>query len=518
MTTDLRATGEIPRLPTGIPGFDVIAGGGLPVNRATLVAGTAGSGKTIFAAQFLAAGVREHGESGVFVSFEDAADDIRRNVASFGWDIPAWEQDGRWTFVDATPVADEPPTVVGPYDLGGLVARVHHAVKKSGATRVVLDSLNALFVQHADTSMLRAELYRLTTGLKRLGVTVVFTGERTEDYGDVTRFGIEEFVADNVIILRNVLADERRRRTMEILKFRGAHHERGEVPFTIQERGILVIPLTAQELTQTSSTTRITSGVAELDRMCDGGFFRDSIILCSGATGTGKTLLVTEFLEGGIREGERCLLFAFEESRDQLYRNAAAWGMDFAAAEEKGLLQVVNTYPHAMPMEDHLVRMRRTVEEFQPQRVAVDSLSALERVFTLRSFREFVISFTSFLKAKETAGLFTSTTPNLLGGGSVTEKHISTLTDSIILLRYVESNGQVRRSIAVLKMRGSRHDHDIREYTIDGDGMHIGGVFRGVNGILSGVHSPVPEDDGRDQRSSGDAAEDEREAAEQQEG
>jgi circadian clock protein KaiC len=500
--------GEIPRMPAGIPGFDHIAGGGLPQQRATLVAGTAGSGKTIFAVQFLAAGIRDFGEAGVFVSFEDSAADIRRNVVSFGWDIAAWEQDGRWTFVDATPVADEETTVIGPYDLGGLVARVEHAVRRCGAKRVALDSLNALFVQHADTSMLRAELYRLTTALKRMGVTVVFTGERVDDYGDVTRFGIEEFVADNVIILRNVLADERRRRTLEILKFRGARHERGEVPFTIQEHGMFVIPLTAQLLTQSSSTARITSGIAELDRMCDGGFFRDSIILASGATGAGKTLLVTQFLEGGIRQGERCLLFAFEESRDQLYRNASAWGMDFAAAEAQGLLKVVNTYPHAMPMEDHLVRMRQTVEEFKPQRVAVDSLSALERVFTLRSFREFVISFTSFLKQGQVAGLFTSTTPNLLGGGSVTEKHISTLTDSIILLRYVEVNGHVRRGLTVLKMRGSRHDHDIHEYTIDGQGMHIGGVFRGVGGILAGLHA-VNDEDERDPRSSGDAAEQE---------
>jgi circadian clock protein KaiC len=508
---------EIPRLPTGIPGFDMIAGGGLPTQRATLIAGTAGSGKTIFAAQFLAGGITEHGEAGVFVSFEDSTEDISRNVASFGWDIPQWVKDGRWTFVDATPVAEEPSTIIGAYDLGGLVARVAHAVRKTGAKRVALDSLNALFVQHTDQNMLRAELYRLTSSLKKMGVTVVFTGERVEDYGDVTRFGIEEFVADNVVILRNVLADERRRRTVEILKFRGAHHERGEVPFTIQEHGMLVIPLTAQQLTQSSSSTRIPSGVKELDAMCGGGFFRDSIILCSGATGAGKTLLVTQFLEGGIREGERCLLFAFEESRDQLYRNAQAWGMDFEAAEQAGLLKVVNTYPHAMPMEDHLVRMRRMVDEFKPQRVAVDSLSALERVFTLRSFREFVISFTSFLKSNQVAGLLTSTTPNLLGGGSVTEKHISTLTDSIILLRYVEVNGQVRRSIAVLKMRGSRHDHDIHEYTIDGRGMHIGAVFRGVSGILSGLHSPLGDDGSdRDARSSGDAtadeAEDEREA------
>ncbi|HYD53872.1 MAG TPA: circadian clock protein KaiC [Gemmatimonadaceae bacterium] len=477
----------VPKLPTAIPGFDLIANGGLPEHRSTLVAGTAGSAKTVFATHYLAAGIMERGEAGVFVTFEDTPDAIRSNMRGFGWDIAAWEQQGKWAFVDASPQVDGPPPVVGDYDIGAMLPRVEHAVRRVGAKRIALDSLNALFLQFPDPSVLRGELYRLSALLKRLGVTVVFTGERTEDYGDVTRFGIEEFVADNVVILRNLLADERRRRTIEILKLRGAPHQRGEVPFTITPRGIVVIPLTAQELTQSSSTVRVSSGVPALDAMCGGGFFRDSITLVSGATGTGKTLLVTQFLGGGKRRtDERSLLFAFEESRDQLLRNAAAWGLDFETMEKRGRLRIVNTYPHAMPMEDHLVRMRDIIAEFRPTRVALDSLSALERVFSLRSFREFVISLTSELKRDEITGLFTSTTPNLLGGGSVTEKHISTLTDAIILLRYVETFGSMRRSIAVLKMRGSAHDHDIHEYTIEADGMRIGAPFRGVTGILSG--------------------------------
>jgi circadian clock protein KaiC len=472
---------------TGIPGFDLIAEGGLPRQRATLIAGTAGSAKTVFATQFLAAGIEQANETGVFVTFEDGAADIRRNMLGFGWDIARWEKEGKWAFVDASPVPDEPTPVVGAFDLSGLLARIEHAVKKVKARRVSLDSLNALFVQFPEHQLLRAEMFRITTSLKRLGVTVVFTGERTEDYGEVTRFGIEEFVADNVVILRNLLENERRRRTVEILKMRGAPHQRGEFPFTISARdGIIVIPLSGMELTQSSSTVRVTSGLEELDRMCGGGFFRDSIVLASGATGTGKTLLVTQFLAGGYEAGERCLLFAFEESRDQLFRNAAAWGIDFERMERDGRLKVVNRYPHAMAMEDHLVEMMQTIDDFEPNRVAVDSLSALERVASLRSFREFVISLTSYLKKKETAGLFTSTTPSLLGGGSVTEKHISTLTDSIVLLRYVESFGRMLRSLVVLKMRGSHHDSDIRQYTIDGEGMHIGEPFRGVSGIHSG--------------------------------
>jgi len=477
----------VPKTLTGIAGFDSISEGGLPRERATLVAGTAGSAKTIFAVNYLAAGISQAGENGVFVTFEDSVADVRRNMQGFGWDIAQWEKEGKWAFVDAAPDADGPIAVVGDYDLGGLLARIQHAVRKVNAKRVSLDSLNALFVQFKEHAMLRAELFRITSVLKKMGITVLFTGERTEEYGAVTRYGIEEFVADNVVILRNILDEERRRRTVEILKMRGTSHQRGEFPFTITSReGIVVIPLSQIELTQSSSTVRITSGVKELDKMCGGGFFRDSVILASGASGTGKTLLVTQFMSGGFKAKERSLLFAFEESKDQLFRNAAAWGMDFEAMEKKERLMVVNRYPHSMAMEDHLVEMTEIIDDFKPNRVAVDSLSALERVSSLRGFREFVIALTSTLKKRETAGLFTSTSPSLLGGTSVTEKHISTITDSIILLRYVEAFGSMRRALVVLKMRGSHHDADIREYTIDGEGMHIGQPLREVSGVLSG--------------------------------
>lgn len=487
MSDDTAAPRGIEKLATGIPGFDLIAHGGLPARRSTLIAGTAGSGKTVFATHFLAAGVlADEPEAAVFVTFEDRPEDIRRNMASFGWDIARWEREGRWRFVDAAMGPEDPIPAVGQYDFGALLARVEHAVRAVGARRVSLDSLNALFARFPNPDVLRGELFRLATGLKQMGVTLVFTGERDDDYGPSTARGIEEFVADNVVLLRNVLSEEKRRRTVEILKLRGAEHQRGEVPFTITAAGIVVIPLTALRLTQHSTTQRVTSGIAELDAMCDGGFFRDSIVLVSGATGTGKTLMVTQFLAGGAAAGERCLLFAFEESREQLVRNAAAWGLDFEGLERDGKLRVVNQYPHALPLEDHFVRMRDTIEEFRPHRVAFDSLSALERMFAPRAFREFVIGFTSLLKARGIVGLFTSTTPELLGGGGVTEKHISTLTDSIILLRYVEAYGEMLRSVTVLKLRGSRHDPDIRRYTIDGQGFHIGAPFREVSGILSG--------------------------------
>jgi len=478
---------SIKKLPTHIQGFDLISRGGLPKSRTTLISGTAGSAKTVFASQFLAKGIETAGENGVFVTFEESPQDISRNVASLGWNIDAWEREGKWAFVDASPQPGDKAIVTGEFDLGALLSRIEHAVRKVNAKRVALDSLGAVFTQFADSAIVRGELFRISSAIKQLGVTAVLTAERTDEYGDIARFGVEEFVADNVIILRNVLEAEKRRRTVEILKFRGTTHQKGEYPFTIVPgEGIIIIPLSAIQLKQKSSYVRITSGSDELDKMCGGGFFRDSIVLVSGATGTGKTLMVTGFMAGGAAKGERCLLFAFEESREQLFRNATGWGIDYEKMEADGNLKVVAMYPEVAGLEDHLIMMKNVIDEYQPNRIAVDSLSALERVSTMKGFREFVISLTSLIKHKETAGLFTSTTPTLLGGTSITEAHISTITDSIILLRYVEMFGEMRRGLTVLKMRGSMHDKDIREFTIDAGGMHIGKPFKQVSGILSG--------------------------------
>ncbi len=315
------------KTPTGIPGFDFIADGGLPMGRTVLVAGTAGSGKTIFATQFLAAGIHRGDDNGVFVTFEEQPAEIRRNMRSFGWPIADWETQRKWGFVDASPEPHYETAIIGDFDFGALLARIEHAVRSIGAKRVVLDSIGAIFSQFPDPTRVRYELFRIASALKQMQVTAVMTAERTEDYGEIARHGVEEFVADNVIILRNVLEDEKRRRTIEILKFRGTTHRKGEYPFTVMPTdGIIVIPLSAMELKQRSGDTRVTSGSAELDRMCGGGLFRDSIILVSGATGTGKTLMVTHFIQGGTAAGERCLLLAYEESREQLGRNASRLG------------------------------------------------------------------------------------------------------------------------------------------------------------------------------------------------
>ena len=487
---------NIQKLKTGIPGFDLISEGGLPIGRTTLVVGSAGCGKTVFSCQFLIEGIKR-GETGVYVTFEESPTNIRKNMRGFGWDIAKLEEEGKWYFVDASPEPGKNAYISGDYDLSPLLARIQYAIDKVKATRVSMDSLGAIFSYIPDKAQIRDDLFIIVSALRDVNSTAILTSERNQEYGSISAHGVEEYVADNVIILRNVLIEEKRRRTLEILKYRGSSHQQGEFPFTIlTDRGFVTIPLSAMASEdRDSSTIRISSGNLELDEMCGGGFYRDSIILASGATGTGKTLLSTQFISAGIQNNERCIYFAFEENRHQLMRNARGWGMDYTQAEKEGMLKILFRYPESTRLENHLIRMQEAIQEFKPHRVVIDSLTALEKVATFNGFREFIASLNATVRGQGMTGLYTATAPTLLGGSSVTESHISTSTDSIILLRYVEVYGEVKRGLAVIKMRGSKHDKQIREFIIDDKGMHIGKSFRNVIGILSGNPTYVDQDE-----------------------
>jgi circadian clock protein KaiC len=480
-------TRGVQRLEVGIPGFDVIAGGGIPAARSTLIAGTAGSGKTLLGVQYLVSGIERYGQSGVLVTFDEPAAEIARNVANLGWDLQRYRQEGTLAMVDIAPVPGEEVVEAGSFDFQGFLARVEHAVRQTGATRLVFDSLTGIFPQFADRNLVRRELHHVTSRLRDLGVTSLMTAEREDEYGPVARYGVEEFVTDNVVILRHPLSHERRRRTIEILKFRGAAHRKGEFPFSIDERaGITVIPLAQTGLKTRALTDRTSIGKPNVDEMCGGGIFRDSIVLVSGATGTGKTMMVTEFLAAGLRAGERGLFYSFEESRPQILRNAASWGVDFGDAEREGMLRIDSRYPERTGLEDLLVEMRHQIEEFAPSRLAIDSLSVLDRVSSGAAFREFVVGMTSLIKEYELVAMCTNTTG--VGGGTQSPglTQVSTITDTIILLRYVELAASVRRCLTILKMRGSAHDKTIREYTIGDRGMEMGGPLPNATGILAG--------------------------------
>ncbi|MEN9245290.1 MAG: circadian clock protein KaiC [Thermostichales cyanobacterium SRBZ-1_bins_19] len=270
---------------------------------------------------------------------------------------------------------------------------------------------------------------------------------------------------------------------------------KGEYPFTMTADGISIFPLGAMQLTQRSSNVRVSSGIAALDRMCGGGFFKDSIILATGATGTGKTSLVSNFIAEGCRQGERCILFAYEESRAQLSRNAHSWGIDLESMEKQGLLKIICAYPESAGLEDHLQLIKSEIMSYKPSRIAIDSLSALARGVSPNAFRQFVIGVTGFAKQEEITGFFTNTTDQFMGSQSITESHISTITDTIILLQYVEIRGRMSRALNVFKMRGSWHDNGICEYLMSSNGIEIKDSFRGYERIISGSPTRITVDE-----------------------
>ncbi|MGF1578690.1 MAG: circadian clock protein KaiC [Gemmataceae bacterium] len=483
----------LPRIETGVEGFEHISIGGLVKGRTTLVVGTSGSGKTLFSLELLYRSVIQYNRPGIFVTFEELPEDIVANVARMGWELNKLIAEKRVVILDASP-QEELIGEIGPYDLSGIIAQIKDAISEIGAQFVVLDSLGGLFEQFGNPTAIRREVFRIVRTLRKNKVTSVVTAERLEEYGPLSRLGIEEFVSDCVVVLRQILVEERVRRTIQVHKLRGDIHRPNEFPFTISDHGIVINPLSGAELDQASSLERISFGTLELDEMAGGGLFRDSVILVSGPTGGGKTLMCSTFAAEGCRNGERVLFLGFEESTPQLIRNATSWGVDFQGWVAQGLLRLSCRYPESFGLETHLYAIRKEIEVFQPDRLVIDSVSALERIGHTRNFREFVISLTSYVKKQQICSLFTCTSPRISGGDSITETHISTITDAIILLRYVEVKASLRRAIVIIKMRGSQHDKNVREFTIDDRGLHIKEPFENVPNILLGLPSSFTEE------------------------
>ncbi|NYH93580.1 circadian clock protein KaiC [Actinopolymorpha rutila] len=465
------------KVPTGINGFDPIALGGLPSGRCTLVTGSTGTGKTLFAMEFLARGVAKYGTPGVFVTFEEPPADLRRNATSLGFPIEQWEAEGKWRFVDASVDTSQESTTTGYYNYAALVSRIESAVNTINAERVCIDSIGAVLARYPNVASVRAELFRFVSHLKELGVTSVVTAERLQEYNGVSKLGVEEFVLDNVIVLRNVLRGERRRRTVEIVKFRGAPHRTGEWLFTIDPiDGLVIIPLAFLRPGTHASTERVSTGNPGLDRMCGGGIYRDSIVMLTGPTGSGKTLTGLKFTQAAFDAGERCLLYTFDETLEQLSRSAMGWGLDLAAMQQTGRLRVVSSYPETASIEDHFLNVRREIETFQPRRVVIDTLSALERIVAPRGLLDFVLALSALLREGQISSLYTSA-PTGRFTSSLTPaiaSEIASLIDTTITLRYVVRAGNMHRVIAILQHRGSGHDTAIRQVAIDDDGMHIG--------------------------------------------
>jgi circadian clock protein KaiC len=463
------------KAPTGIQGFDEVTGGGLPKGRVTLVCGSAGCGKSLFAMEFLVHGAVQYGEPGVCMDFEETEAKLKANVASLGFDLRELAKRKK-LLVDFVSVERNQIAETGEYNLDGLFIRLAHAVKAIKAKRVVLDSIEALFSGLVDSTILRAELRRLFHWLEEHKLTAVVTGEAGEHA--LTRHGLEEYIADCVIALDHRVTEQISTRRLRVVKYRGTSHGTDEYPFLIDRDGISVVPITSLELGHKASAERISTGIPALDDMMEGkGFFRGSSVLVSGSSGTGKSSLAASFTRAACARGEVCLYFAFEESPSQILRNMRSVGINLEPWVKKGVLHFHAMRPTSIGLEGHLAIVHKLIEKFRPKVVVIDPITNLVSASGTYSIKSMLMRLVDFLKVQQISSMFT----NLTFSGDPQERTaaaVSSLMDTWIVLRDSKPNGRPRRELYVLKSRGMAHSREPRELIVSERGIELGKVLR----------------------------------------
>ena len=467
----------LPKTPTGIDGLDEVTGGGLPKGRTTLVCGSAGCGKTLLAMEFLVHGALQFGEPGVCMEFEEAPDKLMANVLGMGLDLSELIKRKK-LMVDHVRVERNEIEETGEYNLEGLFIRLGHAVDAIKAKRVVLDSIETLFAGLSNAAVLRAELRRLFRWLDDRNLTAIVTGERGTN-GTLTRHGLEEYLADCVILLDHRVNEQISTRRLRVVKYRGSPHGTDEYPYMIDDDGISVLPITSLALAHKAPAGRVSTGVSGLDEMLGGkGFYRGSSVLVSGTAGTGKSSVAARFASATCARGESCLYFAFEESPSQIIRNMRSVGVDLEPWVDKGLLHFHAVRPTSTGLEGHLVGMQKLVRKLRPDVVVVDPITSIVSVSGIYGVKSMLTRLVDFLKVQGITSIFT----NLTFGSKReerTEEGISSLMDTWIVLWDGERDGQRTRGLYVVKSRGMAHSRELRELVVSRKGVELGNVMTG---------------------------------------
>ena len=481
---------QLEKAPTGILGFDEISGGGLPRGRCTLVSVSSGSGKTIFGLEFLVKGALQYGEPGVWLSFEESSLNLSKDVSSLGFNLQELVTN-KLLVMDSCRINRAEVITIGAFDLEGLFLRLEHAIQSIGAKRVVIDPIETLLSTFGNTPIVRGELLHLCDWLNERGLTSVVIGERGRQ-GELTRFGVEEYVSDCVILLDQRVEHEVGTRRLRVVKYRGSAHGTNEFPFTITSKGFVVLPITSVKLTYSAGNERISTGLADLDQMLGGGLYRHSSVLISGHTGTGKTTLIAKFLCEAARRGERCLFVSSEESPIQLVRDMTSVAIDLQQWIDRGLLRIWSERATSQGMEERLVRLEHLIEEFQPRMVALDTIRTMGQVAQSLAVNTTIVRTLDLLRSRGITALMSILThPDIEQGGVV---GISEIIDTWMLVKNVEADGENNRLLMIVKSRGTAHSNQVREFRLTSEGPALVEVVIGPTGVLTGSSRQAYED------------------------
>jgi len=475
---------QLPRVATGNPGLDEVLFGGLPKGRTTLFSGGPGCGKSILGLEFLVRGALA-GHPGILVPFEEHIDAVRANALTLGWDLAALEKQNLIMLVDAH--VDHEMVLSGNFDLHGLLGIIDGAARFLKAERLVLDAIDVLLRYFNDAAREREQFFFLNDWLLNRKLTTVLTVKRSDFGNGSGRYEFLDYLADCVVHLDQRVNQQVTTRRLRVVKYRGSNYGRNEYPYVTAPGGITVIPISGAELRHKPLGNPFTSGQPQLDEMLGGGYPQNSCILIAGASGTGKTTLVSLFARTACERGERVLFVGFEESAEALTGAMLSSGTDLRPALKAGTLRPLTSMPEAMGIEEHLVRVAKAIEEFGPHHVVLDAMSAVRRMGSDRAAFDFMVRLVGLCREHGITLLFTNQTKGNEQMGEIAGEETSSLVDTILSLRYIEVGSETNRTIGVVKSRGMSHSNQLREFRITDNGVELAEVYSGEGGVLTGA-------------------------------
>jgi circadian clock protein KaiC len=486
---------HLPKIATGIQGFDELSHGGLPRNRISLLKGGPGSGKTVFALQSLVGAARHRNEPGIFVAFEERPQQIIVNTAGFQWDLPALLK-RKLFFMDA----NLSPDVVqsGEFDLRGMLAMLKAKKEEIGARWIVFDGIDVLLTLLQNPKSEIREIYRIRDWLADNEVdAAIFTAKIDRHGAEIANYGFLQFMVDCVIEFESRLECGVALHRIQLTKYRGSAFARGEYPVSFGPGGLEIAGPEPTEIQQVASSERVSAGFERLDTMLGGGLFRGSSTLITGVPGTSKTTLSGKFAEAACSRGERTLFVSFDEGADRIVRNLTSVGIHLKPHLKSGVLRMYSGRTESIAAEDHLVTLKALIAEHQPVCMVIDPLSGIAKAGGLAAARSVANRFIYMAKEKRITVVVTAINEGDEPETEATDLQISTIADTWIHLSYLIRGGERNRALTIIKSRGTHHSNQVRELILSDAGPMLADVYIAGGEVLMGTLRWEREDDER---------------------